>query len=302
MSYPEIQNYNLSIIVPITQMKSRLGNLEEWISEAHSENIEIILIHDDQNDGTQEELEVILKKCHSNKIQLHQYRCGSPGIARNKGTSLARGEWIIFWDSDDIPNLKQVLNCMSSIDNSQIDLIIGSYSVKDNVTKEMYNVKQSNNLNISLLAINPGIWRYVFRRSLIMNNPFNSLLMGEDQIFLSLLPWGNMKIYKSNHNFYTYVVNQKDQAILNRLSQKDILKARRIVKKNFFSSSNSAKSFIAMLYLRQTITSFKIGNSIERTQTMLSYLKSLLNIHQYFNFYQFKSIIMLICYKVKKNG
>jgi hypothetical protein len=126
--------------------------------------------------------------------------------------------------------------------------------------------------------------------------------MGEDQIFLSLLPWGNIKIYFSNLNFYTYVVNQKNQATLNRKSQKDILKARKIVKNNFFISSNSSKKFIAMLYLRQTITSLRIGNNIERTKTILTYLKSLLNFHQNFSFYQFKSIAVLIYYKVIKNG
>jgi glycosyltransferase involved in cell wall biosynthesis len=302
MNYSEIQIYNLSIIVPITKMKSRLGNLEKWINEVNSENIEIILIHDDQNDGTQEELEVIVNKYHSKQIQLHKYRCGSPGGARNMGTSLARGEWITFWDSDDIPNLKQVLDCMSTINLSDVDLIIGAYNVEDNFTKKIYNVTQPKNLNLSLLAINPGLWRYVFRKSLIRDNSFSSLLMGEDQIFLSLLPWGNIKIYFSNLNFYTYVVNQKNQATLNRKSQKDILKARKIVKNNFFISSNSSKKFIAMLYLRQTITSLRIGNNIERTKTILTYLKSLLNFHQNFSFYQFKSIAVLIYYKVIKNG
>jgi len=301
MNYSDNQIYNLSIIVPITKMKSRLGNLEKWINEVNSEKIEIILIHDDQNDGTQEELEVIVNKYHSKQIQLHKYRCGSPGGARNKGKSLARGEWITFWDSDDIPNLKQVLDCMSSINLSEVDLIIGAYNVKDNLTKKIYNGTQPKNLNLSLLAINPGLWRYIFRKSLIRDNSFSLLLMGEDQIFLSLLPWGNMKIYSSNLNFYTYIVNQKNQATLNVKSQKDILKARNIVKDNFFSSSSSAKKFIAMLYLRQTITSLRIGNNIERTQIILTYIKSIMNFHQNFNFYQLKSITMLTYYKVIKN-
>jgi|688.fasta_scaffold152590_2 glycosyltransferase involved in cell wall biosynthesis len=302
MHHSEIQRYNLSIIVPITQMKSKLGNLEKWISEATSEKIQIILIHDDQNDGTQEELEALVKKHHGKQVQLYRHKCGSPGEARNKGTSFARGEWIVFWDSDDIPNLKQVLECMSSINLSQVDLIIGAYNVEDSVTKELCNVIQPNDLNLSLLAINPGIWRYIFRKSLIINNSFNSLLMGEDQIFLSSLPWGNMKVYLSNLNFYTYMVNQKNQATLNKKSQRDILKARNILKDNFFSSSHSAKSFISMLYLRQTITSIRIGNNIERTQIILTYLKSLLNFHQSFNLYQIKSIKIFTYYKLIKNG
>jgi hypothetical protein len=98
------------------------------------------------------------------------------------------------------------------------------------------------------------------------------------------------------------MVNQKNQATLNKKSQRDILKARNILKDNFFSSSHSAKSFISMLYLRQTITSIRIGNNIERTQIILTYLKSLLNFHQSFNLYQIKSIKIFTYYKLIKNG
>ena len=91
----------ISVIVPVYNVEKFLSTcLESILDQGLSEQeYEIILINDGSIDGS---LAIcnLYAKAHSN---IHVYSQENQGVslARNLGMSKARGEWVMFLDSDD---------------------------------------------------------------------------------------------------------------------------------------------------------------------------------------------------------
>ena len=95
----------LTAIVPVTKMAGKLQHFEEWLSICRGLPIEIIVCHDVQDDQTGPELTKIFESLNlENKLIFLEGTYDSAGLARNAGIPLASGEWIVFWDSDDLPD------------------------------------------------------------------------------------------------------------------------------------------------------------------------------------------------------
>ena len=89
----------ISIIVPIYNVKSYLRKCVNSVCSQTLKNLEIILVDDGSNDGS----EVIcdeLKKKDKRILVIHQENAGE-SAARNTGLFYAKGKYIGFIDSDD---------------------------------------------------------------------------------------------------------------------------------------------------------------------------------------------------------
>ena len=88
----------ISIIIPIYNSEKFIETAIQSIKCQLKSWIEVVLVNDGSNDGS----DFICKKHISNQIKYHcTDNCGA-GHARNIGIDCAKGEWIIFLDSDDL--------------------------------------------------------------------------------------------------------------------------------------------------------------------------------------------------------
>jgi glycosyltransferase involved in cell wall biosynthesis len=99
----------ISIIVPVYQVKPYLEKCVSSICRQTYSNLEILLIDDGSWDGSQDLCDS-LAILDSRIRVIHQPNAGS-SAARNRGLSLAKGQYIGFVDSDDFiePNMYQSL-------------------------------------------------------------------------------------------------------------------------------------------------------------------------------------------------
>ncbi|WP_297633617.1 glycosyltransferase [uncultured Clostridium sp.] len=89
----------ISIIVPIYNVENYLGKCIESIISQTYENIEIILVNDGSTDSG---LEICEKYEKSDKrIKIVDKKNGGLSDARNYGIDVAKGEYLVFIDSDD---------------------------------------------------------------------------------------------------------------------------------------------------------------------------------------------------------
>lgn len=90
----------ISIITPSYNRKNMLKDVIECLLNQTYKNWELIIIDDCSTDGTQEMMEG-----YKNNPQINYYRNSvnikNPGISRNKGFNLAKGDYVVFMDDDD---------------------------------------------------------------------------------------------------------------------------------------------------------------------------------------------------------
>ena len=277
----------LLIIVPVTKMANKLGNLQTWLSKTTDQEVKILIVHDIADEPTSLELKEIVSKFSRLKIELTEKRLNSPGLARNLGLATANYEWISFVDSDDLVDVSELLNMISK---SPLDaeIVIGNYKVSS--SKDTKSMKTSESIDPKMnVAMNPGIWRMIFRQEIIGMTRFSQYKMGEDQLFLLDIDFFRRNLFFSNLFPYTYFQNVEGQLTSDRQSVKDISKVIKETIQKFNKSDKSIQSYVGMITLRQMITEFKfyvrnnffiafyklvINLKLIRPQLMLTLLKS----------------------------
>ena len=204
----------LSVVIPVGPMAFKLHALEHVLAECEGLPIQIILVCDDYQDGTKEQLEELVDKFDVKPILIIG-NFGGPGSARNEGLKSATGEWVTFWDADDYPNPKLALETIGEELVSNCDIVCNQYSVAqaqnpDNAIYESFN-RESEVENLKAVGTQPGIWRFIFRKRFTDGLHFSNSRMGEDQVFLARALSRNPNLVFTSIPTYAYLVSRDGQ-------------------------------------------------------------------------------------------
>ena len=117
-SYSNLIEVTVSIIVPVYNVEEYLYECIDSILNQTYKNFELILI----DDGSKDKSGVICEEyAHNNEniTVIHQENQGQ-AAARNHGVEMAKADWIMFVDSDDVihPDLLQFLHKAATESNS----------------------------------------------------------------------------------------------------------------------------------------------------------------------------------------
>lgn len=230
---------HLSIIVPIHSGLESIANLSSWISETPTRgNIEVVAVLDGLNE---EALQLILSKIEMGKpIKVVNAMCGNPGDARNLGLEKAKGEWISFWDSDDVGITTALLSELEKVGDG-VELIVGHAEiVHSGETKLILGSNEREQV------FNPGIWRYVFKRESLIGVRFPTLNSGEDQVFLARYRYLERKAVVSDQIFYRYYMGSGSQLTSNKEKIGDALSSAYLVAEATFLSRKWKAGYAVM--------------------------------------------------------
>lgn len=129
----------ISVVVPIFNVEKYLAECIESILNQTYTKFELILVNDGSTDNSLEICNQYSKK--DNRIKIVNKKNGGLSDARNAGIDIAKGEYIIFIDSDDFIN-KNMFKIMFDIAKSKnADIVQCSY-------KEFYNKEDINDSSI----------------------------------------------------------------------------------------------------------------------------------------------------------
>lgn len=189
-------------------MAGRLGNLKASIDSTRQQMlpIEFILIHDGVDAETDYELEEISR---TYRTQLYKTTYLSPGLTRNVGLEKANTPWITFWDSDDIGYADKLVDAVKR-SPTYVNVIMGGFETRlpsGTKKKNLPNLTRSFSSNF----VNPGLWRFIFRKDRIGSIRFIGSKMGEDQIFLVELDILRQETLLVSEIFYCYFINSNTQ-------------------------------------------------------------------------------------------
>jgi hypothetical protein len=271
----------LSVIVPVAMGRGPYTELFNWLSGIKFFDLEIILVLDEYASKGDEGFLSQLNAVASEQVMVVRGSFGAPGLTRNFGIDLAKGEWISFWDCDDIPNVDLFMNMIKQAEIESADIAIGSFTWR-NFSDSSVILTQVNSKLISELTYSigrwPGIWRFAFRRKLIKFK-FTALKMAEDQIFLLENTILEKHIFVSRDVVYTYFSGHQSSQTSKPQNFFDLRDAMRITSKLLKRDLNNlSKRLIVSLWCQQFRSNLKYNGGRFRffalTFALFQFLKS----------------------------
>jgi glycosyltransferase involved in cell wall biosynthesis len=242
----------LSAIIPVGDFTANKDNIASLIRRSNEMDIELIVVIDNQAQGVFEEAISVFASLKGNGSVLRS-EAGNPGGARNLGLTRVTSDWVTFWDCDDEPAVEKIMEMISSVESTECQVLIGSYEVQNLSNSEIEKrIIESNHWAIDV-GLNPGIWRFVFKRELIAHLSFPDLRMGEDQVFLQRVFLKNPYVCVSQQIFYRYFINVHNQLTSEKKNLTSLIAANKIAAKEFRSGLITSQFLNAML-IRQYLT------------------------------------------------
>lgn len=202
----------VSIVIPAYNSSKYIGRCMESILEQTYKDYEVIIIDDGSSDDTLRVCNRIAEKDERISV-LHTENYGA-GAARKTGVSMAKGEWVMFVDSDDTVTVNGLFLLLSFVDES-VDVVCGAF-VKDGM---IFGHKQegllSNVTYIETLLVGgttEGPVCKLFRRSVFEDLPWmttGAITINEDLLMLVAIATKSKGIYLSSDVIcYNYITRK----------------------------------------------------------------------------------------------
>ena len=230
----------LSIIVPIYNVEEYIRPCLESIFQQGlgDDYFELILVNDGTKDNSFKKIDDIVAN-HSNVIIVEQDNQGL-SIARNSGLKRAKGQYVLFLDSDDLlldSSLSQLLDLALE---SSADLVIADFIKLDNDEILSMSVKanqdiiveEKSGIDVFLHNFNPQqcyVWRTLYSKEFLNKNRlcFIPNLYFEDIPFTTECYLKAKKCIVTNSVFYIY--RQRDNSIVSTINMRKLIDMNKIL-------------------------------------------------------------------------
>lgn len=184
-------NFKVSVIIPVYNAEATIVDCVTSVMQQDYSDIEIILV----NDGSIDRSVQLIKQINDPRIIFIDKKNGGVSNARNAGLEVAKGEYIIFIDSDDHIGKHFVSYYLEKIVTSPKSLIYQSFisCFHDKNVKELLPDKsfRGSKMLDALIILEQnrclgGAWNKIFRTDIIHDNNIwfdQNFSYGEDKIF-----------------------------------------------------------------------------------------------------------------------
>ena len=204
----------MSIIIPVYNVEKYLNRCMKSIIDQSLDEVEVILIDDGSSDKSGLICDEYSELYH-NVRTIHQ-KNGGLSDARNTGIRVARGEYLMFVDSDDYIKKGCLALFIEDIKRTNCDVLVGKSwvtyddgSIRDEarytISKGLYSSHEyayllcHNRDSVSFCA-----QYHICKKSLIINNQlfFKKGILHEDELWTPKVLLTAETIYYSNRYFY----------------------------------------------------------------------------------------------------
>lgn len=199
----------ISVIVPIFNNEERITRCITSILNQTYSNLELIVVNDGSTDHSEEK---ILSFDDKRLIYIAQKNSG-PSKARNNALNMAKGDYILFVDSDDYIEPDMIRRLLDEAESKSADIVCCNMKQKRNELlykeiKEPYKEKQTwQEFYINFVIYNGtcSLCNKLIKKKLFEHaNFYEDIRLGEDSsLLLRILPYAN-NIAHINEPFYIY--------------------------------------------------------------------------------------------------
>lgn len=162
----------LSVVIPVHNVIHYLAECLDSVLSQDYQNLEVIIVDDGSTDGSAELVEDYAGR--DRRIHFVKLDHGGNGLARNRGISLAKGEYLAFVDSDDVVMPGAYTNMIQHLTLSGSDFVVGAFRRRKGnrewLPEMMSELHGSDRLGIvvddfPMILRDIFLWNKVFKRS-----------------------------------------------------------------------------------------------------------------------------------------
>ena len=218
----------ISVIVPIYNVEKYLNKCIESIINQSYSNLEIILVDDGSEDSSGIMCDSYILK--DKRIKVIHKENGGLSDARNVGLDKAKGEYIVFIDSDDWIDEKMIEILYNIIKKNNSDISICDYflAYNEEIQTQKEDIEIINLSNIEALKTiydkDLGVcmivaWNKLYKRNLFKDDiryPYGKI--HEDEFTTYKLLYKAEKISYTNQKMYYY--RQRENSITSSFNKK----------------------------------------------------------------------------------
>jgi glycosyltransferase involved in cell wall biosynthesis len=157
----------ISVIIPTYNRKQLLGITLDNILRQTLPASEIIVVDNQSTDGTVE----FLKQKYAQKITVLANPAKGPGAARNLGLKVATGDFIKFFDSDDLMTSNTLEVQYARLSQSERGFIYGPYIYASVGNDGQWKGKDNIVLNYHPFSNRHPLWYYMITEGLFITIP-----------------------------------------------------------------------------------------------------------------------------------
>ena len=135
-SNSECEKGLVSIIIPTHNRADLICETLESIKRQSYKMIEVLVVDDHSEDNTKEIVKKFIQQHSELKVFLFDNDGKGACAARNKGIRESKGEYLQFFDDDDLMLENHIERKVKEIEESDSDYVTCNYYFFDNTTKE----------------------------------------------------------------------------------------------------------------------------------------------------------------------
>lgn len=203
----------VSIIVPVYNVEKYLTRCLESLVNQTEKDIEIIIVNDGSPDNSQEIIDQYTKKYSFIKSYIKEN--GGLSDARNYGLERAKGQYIMFIDSDDYIEKQMVEKMLQCAQKNKSDIVVCNIMdeyEKTGTAKEYFNYipKETTNIfeNKQILFNRFAAWNKLYNKNLFKSKDmrFEKGKIYEDLRLILKLYIKSEKISYVKDSLYHYII------------------------------------------------------------------------------------------------
>ena len=229
----------VSVIIPAFNCEKSIERTVDSIVSSGLTDYEIVIVNDGSTDNTAPICNSLCAKYSF--IKYSEQENSGVSAARNKGISLATGEYIMFYDADDTAKENSFSECMDIINSEKPDILVYGMSFdyykncklyrRDKLVPEQTGMLNKTQIRANLEslyntnALTP-VWNKIYKRTLISNNNilFNTkYFLMEDFLFSLECLKACENMYCLPKALYYYKQSENEKNAFNRLKRIDDL-------------------------------------------------------------------------------
>lgn len=230
----------ISIIIPVYNVEAYIGEcLRSVFTQQGNIPVEVILVDDGSTDGSLATAEKMLKQAPPHQrtcILRHECNRGC-SAARNTGTAVATGEYVLYLDGDDLLPPDATLTLLHEARHSGADITVGSLTLTSPSSDPFFKTATGQWKDEACIRaffgrlIQPMAWNKLIKRDWLKQSgaDFYEGIVHEDELWMACLVLQRPQVHIMSHPTYIYR-NDRPGSVMKRSRWRSMMSALTIAR------------------------------------------------------------------------